>query len=338
MRRTIARSLGFAMVLVLAVACGGATSSEQQPSPVGYTATDVRGKTITLDHAATKVVCLHGSTCWGLLSSLGIVPIASTNGLDDMKVPAYFGDKATQIPLVVWNSVEDVAKTHPDLIVARQGNDDLAKAMEAVAPVFLADSTKVSGVVAALKGLGQLTGRTKQANSAIARFNKFVSGLKGKVAGTPKTVAIQEAWLDKGYQLLHNTSPVCDLLQQNTLATCPFAPPSGFALGAYPESEFASSAVLVANPSLIALIGYPGAPKYQDRKDPVWGQLSAVKDGMVFQDDVSYTLYGQSLQGLEFATQNILSRLYPDKFSGPGDWTQWVPPGDKTSELATAGG
>jgi ABC-type Fe3+-hydroxamate transport system substrate-binding protein len=290
------------------------------------TAVDGTGRTITLSKPATRITCVYGASCWGILAALGLKPTASTPADSDMAAKAYFGSAAQTIPTIVWNSVESVASSRPNLIIARQGNTDLVQSESVVAPVFLTANFNVNGIAQSTIAIGRLTGRVAQATASIAAFRTTMKKLEAKrPAGSLKKVAIEEAWSTNSYIVEWSSNPVCEAMAKYRLAYCPFPATGNAAEATAPESEFDPEFVLQQNPDVFAFVGYPGAPNFATRNDPVWGQLSAVKSGNVFQDDHSYALFGQSLVGIEYASEEILHRLYPTVYRDPGNWYTWTP-------------
>lgn len=308
------------LVSVLLPAAAAATSAGS------VKATDGTGRTITLTKPATRITCVYGASCWGILAALGLKPTASTPADSDMAAKAYFGAAAKNIPTIVWNSVESVASSSPDLIIARQGNTDLVQSESVVAPVFLTANFTVDGIAQSTIAIGQLTGRVPQAMAAIKAFRATMKALEAKrPAGPLKKVAIAEAWSQSSYIIEWSSNPLCQAMAKYRLAVCPFQPTGNVAAATQPESEFDPEYVLKVNPDLFAFVGYPGAPNYATRNDPVWNQLTAVTTGHVFQDDHSYSFFGQSFVGIEYATEEILHRLYPSTYADPGDWYSWTP-------------
>src|SRR5690606_6389600 len=79
------------------------------------------------------------------------------------------------------------------------------------------------------------------------------------------------------YSLLDPNSPFCDALSTYELGGC-------VSIAGWNPSSWVvnSEAFLEADPEWIAYTVYSPDQSYADRDDPVWGRLSAVRSGQVF--------------------------------------------------------
>ncbi|MYX18125.1 ABC transporter substrate-binding protein [Streptomyces sp. SID8374] len=196
-------ALAATAALVLA-GCGTTEAPEKESAKeTSVTVTDSRGKKVTLDGPAKRVV----GTEWNVvetLVTLGVQPV----GVADVKgYTAY--DKSAPLTKDVKDigtrgepSVATVAGLKPDLIVATTDLSDSAIAqLSKAAPVVVvrsADASRqIDQMVDNVNLIAEATGTEEKAKSEIASFRKAVEDGKKKLAAAGlggKEVAFADGW------------------------------------------------------------------------------------------------------------------------------------------------
>jgi ABC-type Fe3+-hydroxamate transport system substrate-binding protein len=205
------RTLAFAAlagpVLVAAAACGTTEESPQSagqtPAAAPVSVTDSRGKAVTLDAPAKRVVGLE----WGeveMLVSLGVMPVgaADIKGYGTWVTAAKLGSTVKDVGTRAEPSVDAIVALQPDLVVmeAERGST-LVTQLEKFVPVLV---TKGSDAADNLKRLREdftmiatAVGKTGEATSVLADFDAHLADAKKKIADAGqagKQFAIADGW------------------------------------------------------------------------------------------------------------------------------------------------
>lgn len=303
----------------------------QDASPAGgapYAAADAVGQRFAFDEPIDRIVCLQ-TGCDEILADLGLLPAATVASPENAASPLYYGDDAAEVvTLADPASIEEVAGHEPDLIYVREGMEETQAAMEPVAPVFVGfggfDSSPQDAYYENVRDLGALTGRSPQAEAAIARF-----------AGVLETLAIQapENAIDLRFLILHGFDPsvyftharggiFCNVLASTRLGTCAIETGPGFD-GSFGEVD--PEAVLAADPDLIGYISRPGEAGPEERNDPAWDRLTAVRAGRVYVD-ASDGLYCCGLRHVQYSLELYAHHAFPDAgFPAPASYDAYDP-------------
>jgi iron complex transport system substrate-binding protein len=316
-----------AAALVLALAAGPAGAAT--PAAGGaYAAEDASGQVLSFERPVERIVCLQ-TGCDEILADLGLLPVATAATPENTASPLYYGADAPQVvTLADPESVEEVASFAPDLIYVREGMEDRKAAMEAVAPVFVGfsgfESTPAESFYENLRDLGALTGRGEQAEAAIARFEGVLAALRdGAPADAADTRFMILFGFDPGAYFTYARGGIfCNLLEENGLGVCAVEGGSGF-----DESfgEMDAEAVLALDPDLIGYVSRPGEAGPEERTDPVWEQLAAVRDGRVYLD-ASDGLYCCGLRHVQYALELYAANAFPEAgFPQPAPYEAYDP-------------
>ncbi|MEV0584996.1 iron-siderophore ABC transporter substrate-binding protein [Nonomuraea sp. NPDC050310] len=166
-----------------------APSGSASASAAPITLTDARGKQITLDKPATRVVGLE----WGeveLLVTLGVQPV----GVADVKG---YGTWVTAAPLDpsvkdIGNrqepSVDSIAALQPDLVVMESDDSGLITQLEKIAPVIVAKGSDASANIERMRDdltlIATAVGKTDVATKVLADFDTALADGKAKIAAS----------------------------------------------------------------------------------------------------------------------------------------------------------
>jgi len=319
---------GLIVLAMLALAAGAPTvraAQEASPAAAPYAAEDASGQALSFDEPVERIVCLQ-TGCDEILADLSMLPVATVVTQVNAASPLYYGDAADQVPtLTDAESVEEVAGYEPDLIYVRDGMEETASAMAAVAPVFVGhggfDATPAV-YEENLRDLAALTGRPAQAEAAIARFRGVVESI---AAGAPAEGAprflIVSGFDPTTYFVFARGSIFCNLLEANSLGSCVVEPPTP----GEPFGEVDAEEILAADPDLVGYIARDGEPGPEERTDPVWPQLTAVREGRVY-TDASDGLYCCGLRHVQYSLELYAHHAFPEAgFPEPAPYLDYDP-------------
>ncbi|WP_020390066.1 ABC transporter substrate-binding protein [Kribbella catacumbae] len=184
-----------ALALVL-TACGSSEnvtpeanrSAAAQPVSV----TDARNKKIDLKAPAAKVVGLE----WGVvesLISLGVMPVgvADTKGYKAWVTAEKLDASVKDVGTRGESSVDAIVALNPDLIITTTDESAATIAqMEKAAPVLVVRGADAKNAIPQMRKnfelIGQAVGKTEQAKTALADFDKKLADGKQKIADAGK--------------------------------------------------------------------------------------------------------------------------------------------------------
>lgn len=330
------------LVAALLLAAVPAAGSAQESSPAAgggpYVAEDAAGQTLNFDEPVERVVCLQ-TGCDEILADLGLLPAATVVTPFNAASPLYYGERAAEVvTLADAQSVEEVASFEPDLIYVREGMDEAKAAMEAVAPVFVgfAGFEATPAVYAEnVRDLGALTGRTAEAEAAIARFDGVLAAIVGRAPAGAADLrfAIVAGFDPEGYFLHLRGSIFCNVIEQNGLGRCAIATPAAFD---ETFGEIDAEVVLDADPDLIGYISRDGEAGPDERTDQVWEQLTAVREGRVYVD-ASDGLYCCGLRHIQYSLELYAFHAFPDAgYPEPAPYLEYDPTRPASSPASAA--
>lgn len=303
----------------------GQAGSPAAPGP--YAAEDAAGQAFAFDRPVARIVCLQ-TGCDEVLADLGLTPVASAITEFQGSLPIVYGDDAERVAFLAdRTSVEEVAAYEPELIVTTPGDAEGAAAMEAVAPVF----TTLGGFDAGpeqyeanIRDLGTLTGRTREAEAAIARFRRVLDAIAARApadAAETRFVILFGSSPDTYFMPLKG-SMFCNLLEARRLGGCVIDGPPNADL---PFAEIDAEAVLAADPGLIGYVSREGEPGIDDRADATWDRLTAVREGRVYVD-ASDGLYCCGLRHVQYALELYAHHAFPEAgFPAPRPFETYDP-------------
>lgn len=181
-------------------ATSGGTTTGAPAGPI--TVTDNRGKQVTLDSPAAKVVGLE----WGeveMLVSLGVMPVgvADVKGYGTWVSAAKLDPSVKDVGTRQEPSVDSIAALQPDLIVMETDDEQLAGQMEKIAPVVVfkgSDATRnLDRMREDLKLIATAVGKTAEADKLLADLDATLADGKQKLAAAGfagKPFAMADGW------------------------------------------------------------------------------------------------------------------------------------------------
>jgi iron complex transport system substrate-binding protein len=199
-------------LLAVLVACG--TTEDPQPSTGGeapapsagpVTVTDGRGKAVTLDGPATKVVALE----WGeaeMLVSLGVMPVgvADTKGYATWVTSVPLDGSVKDVGTRSEPSVDAVVALQPDLVVMEAERDaPLVGQLEKFVPVVVTKGTDATRNLDRMREdvemLATATGKDAEAEKLLADFDAKLAEGKQKIAdagAAGQFYAMADGWME----------------------------------------------------------------------------------------------------------------------------------------------
>lgn len=254
-------------------------SAAEEAALFPLTITDAIGQEFTFD-APPKIGCMFYG-CYETLADLGVTPQASLAGNPADRGANFYTPGPEPVHLIEdFQNPELWAAAEVELIVVSAPADPANDALAQAAPLFhlyymAGDSDAPVGLAAFRKNLellGQVTGQPAAAAAAIARYEQAVTKLRS--LATPETAALQVALLRsrEGYQIYGDDNAFCTVIADAGLGHC-------LSEGDF-VNEISPEELLALDPDWI--IYFPRGDSYKDRTDPVWLELSAVKEGRVY--------------------------------------------------------
>lgn len=182
--------------------------SETQATGGPVSVTDARGKTIELDHPATKVVSLEWMQTETLVS-LGVMPVAHADGdaYNTWVANAQVDDSVKDVGNRSEPSFTEIMKTGPDLVIADEsGPQAIVKQLEKRdVPVLVLDTADGSRQLDLMKdnvhAIAEVVGRTKEADRIIGDLEASMQA--GKLAieesdAAGMKFAMADGWAEGG--------------------------------------------------------------------------------------------------------------------------------------------
>gem|GEM_PF-617828 len=303
------------------------------------TITDAVGQEFTFD-APPKIGCWWAG-CIEMLADLGIVPHAASYTEENANSVFFYPVGVPAHNIADTQNPEFWAAAEVYVILMRVPNDPAHDPLKAAAPIFYlhhpsygeSAQTGYQAFVENLHILGQLTGQPAAADAAIARFDNVLTNLRA--LSTPETQALTVAVLfnGEGYRFIAPGNPFCVVLAEVGLGNC-------VGEGAA-STETNAEEFLSLDPDWI--VYQIGDGLAADRTDPIWAQLTAVKEGHIY-DAQGRRYYCCSLRGLTHALQEYAHYvLSAANIPAPGLWLDFDPlqssltqPSNGTNAVTTA--
>lgn len=292
------------------------------------TVKDGSGTSVTLTKKPDRIICLSPD-CVSILFQLGLEPVALPDYLFGFGDPVlteakYFGAKSSKFTKISGApgvpDAEQIASLKPDLIVADNTSDALAT-YRGLAPTFATAFKDITQCIETLRGMGQLTGRSVQAEAAIKQFQDRLNTYAAKSPKNKKVLYIQI------YQVSFvpfdgsSTGQVLKQITQfpwhldNDTTAVGWAPLSlEKILEVDPDvifvGTFVGSTITPQNQTLFS------ESKQKLTSSPLWKEISAVKNNQIYEVN-SYPWAGIGLLSLLQIMDDAATKLYPEIFPKP---------------------
>lgn len=302
-----------------ATAVPTASPATEEISLFPLTITDAAGQEFTFD-APPKIGCWW-TGCIEVLADLGLPAQAASTWLAEGYDSTLFFPAGPPVHEIQDSAnPEEWAASEVDLLIMRLPVSPNYDALAAAAPIFYLHAPSYgesaqTGYEAYLENLrlgGQLTGQPAAAAAAIARFETMMANLKQLATPETQAQAVAILWEDEAYRAVDNTNPFCTIIGEAGLGTCIEAPL---------WDEISPEAFLAADPDVILYMS--GSDQHQERTDPVWSQLTAVKEGHVY--GVTGLFYCCGARTMYHDVHEYIHLILPDALPDPGPFAAYDP-------------
>ncbi|MGW4796923.1 ABC transporter substrate-binding protein [Nonomuraea sp. NPDC004297] len=164
---------------------GSSGTASAAAGPV--TVTDSRGKQVTLDRPATKVVSLE----WGeteMLAALGVMPVgaADVKGYATWVTAAKLDSSVQDVGTRQEPSVDSISALQPDLVIMESDDAALAEQLEKFVPVLVAKGSDASDNLKRMRDdltmIATAVGKTDEAGKLLTAFDAALADGKQRLA------------------------------------------------------------------------------------------------------------------------------------------------------------
>jgi iron complex transport system substrate-binding protein len=277
------------------------------------TIVDGGGRELTFDAPPQRVVTYYNDS-YGMLATLGLMPVAQSVNPEMLTDPIYFDGQGSNIPTIGYtdsHDLEDVAAAHPDLVMVYSVEE--AQALEDIAPAFVTyNPTTMEEQYEALRQYGILFGRQAEAEAAITAFQNRLAAYQTLAPGDVSVLKLGA--MDGGaFWISTIDDPICQIL--DTLAVCEWEKATPDEFWGY---ESTIEGVLALDPDVIILNNWTSGNR-EDLlaaldADPLWNELRAVQNGRVLGTPGYENPIASSLPAATKFLDTYLPLLYPDVF------------------------
>ncbi|MGE0371194.1 MAG: cobalamin-binding protein [Gammaproteobacteria bacterium] len=278
--RQLSRIRSLVFLLPLALLCGTAQA---------VTLTDDRGKELTLEQPAARIVSLAPN----------LTELLFEAGAGDRLIGAVaysdFPDAARRVPRIGEASrlnIEEILTLKPDLVVAwKTGNnrEDYEKLERLGLKVYVLEPDRIARIPNIIEDLGRLTGTGDVADRAADAFRVRYADLQRRYAGRTPVTVFYQIW-ERPLMTINGTHFISDVLRQcggkNVFDSLPLLAPA-----------VDLEAVIATDPQAILINASAGDPDNWRR----WPTVTAARLGNIFiiHDDLISRPTSRLLDGME---------------------------------------
>ena len=244
------------------------------------TVTDMYGREITLSEPATRIVVMQPSDC-EILCAIGCEDAIVGRGLY-VDYPA----SILEVPVVqsgAATNVEEILALQPQVVLMNsmsQSEEQVKQLEENGVKVVVSTTSDIASVYTAITLIGRLMGKDAEAEAVIADMQATFDEIRAKVSGETKKVYFEIS--PPPYLYTAGSSSYMNELAEICGITNIFGDQEDAWLMISEEQ------VIERDPDYIVLItnmGSAGVEEILSREG--WGDISAIKNGKVFNDDDS---------------------------------------------------
>lgn len=273
-KRLIPLLLALCMVFTL-TACGEQQSDAQTDADGGVTITDMKGREITLDKPAEKIVALTASDCEILYA------IGAGDKLVGRGAYCDYPAEVLDIPAVesgADTNLEQIIALEPDVLLMSdmaQTDEQVAQLEAAGIRVVVSEATDIDGVYTAIEMIGALMGKEDNAKTVIENMKKTFADVQDKATGDgSETIYFEVSPLQWGLWTAGANTFMDEIATMLGLTNC-FADVEGW-------GEISEEQVLQRDPDYIVTItmyyGEGPTPEEEILSRAGWENVTAVKN------------------------------------------------------------
>lgn len=290
-----------------------------QDTPKGFprTVTDGAGREVTLEKAPERLVTYYNDS-FGMLATLGVMPVAQSVNPEMLTDPIYFGEAGANIETIPYTGAPDleaVVAAEPDLVFVY--SEEEADALGGLAPAFVTPNpATLEELYDALRLYGQVLGKEADAEAAVQAFQDRLNAYaKANTPNADKTI-LKLSSSDGQFSVATTADPVCQMLE--VVARCPWEPRTPDEGWGYNTS---AEGVLELDPDIIILNNWTDESDEEIfaevSANPLWNELSAVQNESVFSTPGYSNPIASSLPAARKVLDTYMPKMFPDIFPEP---------------------
>ena len=247
----------------------------------GLTVTDMKGREITLDAPASRIVAITASDV-EILYALGAGDLLVGRG-EYCDWPAEVLDKPV-VKSGAETNLEEILALEPDVVImaTMAQTEDQVNALEAAGvKVIVSDAQNLEGVYTAITLIGDVVGKADEAAAIVKEMQDTFAEIRAKAENTGKTVYFEISPLQWGLWAAGKNTFMDELAEICGLTNA-FAEIDGW-------GEVSEEQVLAKDPDYIVTTsmywGEGPTPVEEIASRAGWDQLKAVKNNQIFNAD-----------------------------------------------------
>ena len=249
-----------------------------EESPAAVTVVDMKGREITLDKPAERIVALTASDCEILYA------IGAGDTLVGRGTYCDYPAEVLEVPVVesgASTNVEEIIALQPDVLLMSdmaQSEEQIQQLEAAGIKVVVSEATDIAGVYTAIELIGALMGKDDNAAAVIDSMKTTFADLQEKTAGKEaQTVYFEVSPLQYGLWTAGANTFMDEIATMLGLTNC-FADVDGW-------GEISEEQVLERNPDFIVTItmyfGEGPTPEEEILSRTGWENVTAVKNNAI---------------------------------------------------------
>lgn len=253
----------------------GAGSGER---PAGVTVTDMKGREITLEGPAQRVVALTASDCEILYA------IGAGDALVGRGKYCDYPAQVLDVPAVesgATTNMEEIIALDPDVLLMSdmaQTDEQIAQMEAAGIHVVVSETTDIQGVYTAVEMIGALMGREDNAAQVIQNMKDTFDQIREQSAGDgSQTIYFEVSPLQYGLWAAGSNTFMDEIAGMMGLTNC-FADVDGW-------GEISEEQVIQRNPDIIVTVtmyfGEGPSPEEEILSRTGWEDVTAVKNSAI---------------------------------------------------------
>ncbi|MFD2046555.1 Fe(3+) dicitrate ABC transporter substrate-binding protein [Ornithinibacillus salinisoli] len=302
-----------AMLAFIISACGSSDSN-------GNDSTEESGEERVISHEMgetpisgkpERIVVLEYSFV-DSLASLGITPIGIADDGDSERIIGPIAEQIGEYTSVGTRkepSVEIISSLQPDLIIADiNRHKDVYDKLSEIAPTIVLSSlsSNYEENVASFSVIAEALGETEKAEQRLAEHENTMNELKSKVPENESRTILPAVVTDSGFHAHSSTSYTGSLLE--TLGFTNAVQGSGIEDA---TNKIDLETLVEHNPDVLFFMTSGGETIVSEWKDnPLWQEISAVKNGHVYDVDQNEWSRFRGLIAAELIVEETINHLY----------------------------
>lgn len=247
------------------------------------------------------------------LLTLGVKPVAQWS-TGKGSVQYYLQDQLNGIPEISYDlPYEAVMSFTPDLIIlssADMATDDKYEQYSKIAPTYVVGKEKSNNWREELKAVGEVLGKSKEAEEAVQAYDKKAADAKEQLQKTVGTHTAAALWVTgKDIYVSSDHLSSGSVLYDDLGLAKPKLVEELSKTGTVSWNQVSMEKFAQMDADYLFIVNSRGVSKDELLKDPVWANIPAVKEGHVYEfDDHSSWLYSGTIANTQII-DDVLSNV-----------------------------